>query len=184
MCCGGRWYDLYVNVKVWHHARMPVHAPVQAEPGLRRIHEVAAELGLTTRAIRYYEQFGLLSPVRSDGSYRLYDAADVERLRAIVALRDDAGFSLADIRELLSDEDAASQDRAAFLATADVDARRRLVRDAIGREERHLVLLRGKVERLAAMIEAAEQRRDRLGAKLAELAKLADLADLADLGDR
>ncbi|MGZ6259041.1 MAG: MerR family transcriptional regulator [Candidatus Limnocylindrales bacterium] len=137
---------------------------------MRRIHEVAAELGLTTRAIRYYEQFGLLSPVRSNGSYRLYDAADAERLRAIVALRDDAGFSLADIRELLSDEDAASQDRAAFLATADVDARRRLVRDAIGREERHLVLLRGKVERLAAMIEAAEQRRDRLTAKLAALA--------------
>jgi len=156
---------------------MTVHAPVQAEPGLRRIHEVAAELGLTTRAIRYYEQFGLLSPVRSDGSYRLYDATDVERLRAIVALRDDAGFSLADIRELLSDEDAASQDRAAFLATADVDARRRLVCDAIGREERTLVLLRGKVERLALRIEAAEQRRSRLGAKLAELADASEVAD-------
>ena len=98
----------------------------------------------------------------------------MERLRAIVALRDDAGFSLADIRELLSDEDAASQDRAAFLATADTDARRRLVRDAIGREERHLVLLRGKIERLAAMIEAAEQRRDRLTGKLAGLAEAAD----------
>lgn len=160
------WCDLYVNVKVWHHTPMSIHA----EPGRRRIHEVAAELGLTTRSIRYYEQVGLLCPVRSDGSYRLYDDGDVERLRAIVTLRDDAGFSLADIRELLSDEDAASQDRAAFRATPDVDARRRLVRDAIGREERHLVLLRGKVERLAAMIEATELRRARLAAKLAELA--------------
>ena len=65
------------------------------------------------------------------------------------------------------------QDRAAFRATPDVDARRRLVRDAIGREERHLVLLRGKVERLAAMIEATELRRARLAAKLAELAETA-----------
>jgi MerR family transcriptional regulator, repressor of the yfmOP operon len=157
---------------------MTIHAQVRVEPGRRRIHEIAAELGLTPRAIRYYEQVGLLRPERSDGSYRLYGPADVERLRAIVALRDDAGFSLADIRELLSDEDAASQDRAAFLATADTDARRRLVRDAIGREERHLVLLRGKVERLAAMIEATEERRARLGAKLTRLA-----ADTADPGD-
>ena len=156
---------------------MTIHAPVQIEPGRRRIHEIAAELGLTTRAIRYYEQVGLLSPARSDGSYRLYDAADVERLQAIVALRDDAGFSLADIRELLGDEDAASQDRAAFLATADAHERRRLIRDAIGREERHLALLRGKVERLAAMIEATEERRARLGAKLTRLA--ADGAELA-----
>ena len=82
---------------------------IHPEPGRRRIHEVAAELGLTTRSIRYYEQVGLLCPARSDGSYRLYDDGDVERLRAIVTMRDDAGFSLADIRELLSDEDAASR---------------------------------------------------------------------------
>jgi MerR family transcriptional regulator, repressor of the yfmOP operon len=170
-------YDLYVNVRVWDDTcdanrarrRVTATAPVAA-PERRRIHEIAAELGLTPRAIRYYEQVGLLCPARSDGSYRLYEAADVERLRAIVVLRDDAGFSLADIRELLTDEDAASQDRAAYLATADADERRRLVRDAVGREERHLVLLRGKVERLAAMIEAAETRRIRLAIKLTELA--------------
>ena len=39
------------------------------------------------------------------------------------------------------------------------------------------MLLRGKVERLAAMIEATEQRRTRLAAKLAELAMLAELAE-------
>ena len=56
------------------------------EHGLLRIQEVASELGLTTRSIRYYEEIGLLSPAaRSDGAYRLYDASDVERLRFIKA---------------------------------------------------------------------------------------------------
>ena len=51
---------------------------------LLRINEVAAETGLTTRAIRYYEEIGLLEPAaRSDGDYRLYDASDLERLRFI-----------------------------------------------------------------------------------------------------
>ena len=49
---------------------------------LLRIQEVAAELGLTTRSIRYYEEIGLLEPAaRSDGDYRLYDADDLDRLR-------------------------------------------------------------------------------------------------------
>ena len=54
---------------------------------LLRIQEVAAETGLTTRAIRYYEELGLLEPAaRSDGAYRLYDASDLERLRRIAAM--------------------------------------------------------------------------------------------------
>ena len=53
---------------------------------LLRINDVAEEVGLTTRAIRYYEEMGLLTPAaRSDGGYRLYDQTDIERLRAIRA---------------------------------------------------------------------------------------------------
>ena len=82
--------------------------PAAAAPArLLRIQEVAAEVGLTTRAVRYYEEVGLLRPAaRSDGDYRLYDASDLERLRFIKALRDDAGFSLAEIGQLLEDEAA------------------------------------------------------------------------------
>ena len=72
-----------------------------------RIQEVAAEIGLTPRSIRYYEEIGLLAPpARSEGDYRLYDSDDVERLRYIKGLRDDAGFSLAEIAQLLEDETA------------------------------------------------------------------------------
>ena len=87
---------------------------------LLRIAEVADEVGLTTRAIRYYEELGLLAPAaRSDGAYRLYDADDVARLRTIKGLRDDAGFSLAEIGQLMEDEAARARDRARFRATDD-----------------------------------------------------------------
>src|SRR5512135_3903644 len=82
----------------------PALAPAPADgaaappPRLLRIQEVAAEIGLTPRSIRYYEELGLLTPAaRSEGDYRLYDASDLERLRFIMGLRDDAGFSLAEI---------------------------------------------------------------------------------------
>jgi len=58
-----------------------------------RIQETADEVGLTTRSVRYYEEPGLLKPAaRSEGDYRLYDETDLERLRFIKGLRDDAGL--------------------------------------------------------------------------------------------
>ena len=60
----------------------------RAEGQLLKIQEVAAELGLTPRRIRYYEELGLLRPAaRSEGDYRLYDADDLERLSFIKGLR-------------------------------------------------------------------------------------------------
>ncbi|HSG86099.1 MAG TPA: MerR family transcriptional regulator, partial [Candidatus Limnocylindrales bacterium] len=80
---------------------MPPSTPADNDPpaenDLLHIREVAAETGLTARAIRYYEELGLLQPAaRSDGAYRLYDASDLERLNSIRRLRDDTGFSLAE----------------------------------------------------------------------------------------
>ena len=92
---------------------MSTRAPTPAtEPRLLRIQEVAAEVGLTTRSIRYYEEIGLLEPAaRSDGDYRLFDASDLERLRFIKSLRDDAGFSLAQVGQMLEDEAARARNR-------------------------------------------------------------------------
>src|ERR671931_2470052 len=92
----------------------------KATDRLLRIQEVAADVGLTPRSIRYYEEVGLLKPAaRSEGAYRLYDADDLERLRFIKGLRDDAGFSLAEIGQLLEDEDARTRNREPFRTTAD-----------------------------------------------------------------
>ena len=85
-------HNLYVNGKVWHTWRVtiarparpsqPTDRPSTSKPErLLRIQEVASELGLTARSIRYYEELGLLNPAaRSEGAYRLYDASDVDRL--------------------------------------------------------------------------------------------------------
>ncbi len=137
---------------------------------LLRIREVAAEVGTTTRAVRYYEEVGLLRPAaRSQGSYRLYDASDLERLRFIRGLRDDAGFSLAEIGRLLEDEEARAGARERFRVTDDPAERRALALDTLERTERRIATLRDKAGRIDAMIAEAEDRRAHLLEHLAEL---------------
>ena len=139
-------------------------------PRLLRINEVAAETGLTTRAIRYYEEIGLLEPAaRSDGDYRLYDASDLERLAFIRSLRDDAGFSLAQIGQLLEDERARERNRERFRQTGDPDERRSLILDARARVDNQIEILEAKAARLATRITEARERRRHLDAHLAEL---------------
>ena len=137
---------------------------------LLRIQEVAAETGLTTRAIRYYEEIGLLEPAaRSDGAYRLFDDSDLQRLRFIKELRDDAGFSLSQIGQLLEDEAARERNRERLRTTTDPDERRALVVEARDRVERQIATLREKRDRLESMLEAAEDRRAHLDSHLREL---------------
>ena len=145
-------------------------APPTIEPDLLRIQEVAAETGLTTRTIRYYEELGLLKPAaRSEGSYRLFDPDDLERLRFIKGLRDDAGFSLAEIGQLLEDDLARVRNRSRFRSTTDRAERRAILEDAMGRVDRQIGTLRTKIDRLEAMIAEAHARRAHLEDHLAEL---------------
>jgi DNA-binding transcriptional MerR regulator len=137
---------------------------------LLRIHEAAAEVGLTPRSVRYYEEIGLLTPAaRSEGDYRLYDDTDLERLRFIKGLRDDAGFSLAEIARLLEDEAARERGHAAFHATTDPAERARILRDRLVRYDHQIEMLRTKIDRLEAMVDEAEARRTRTIARLDEL---------------
>lgn len=68
------------------------------------IAELAREFGVTTRAIRFYEDKGLLSPDR-DGQRRIYGARDHVRLRLIMRGKR-LGFSLDEIREMIDLYDA------------------------------------------------------------------------------
>ncbi len=131
---------------------------------------MAVATGLTPRSIRYYEEMGLLRPAaRSQGDYRLYDASDLERLRSIRELRDDAGFSLAEIGVLLEDEDVRIRDRERFRASADSAEKRAIVRGLVDRMDRQIATLEAKADRLRAMIAGAEARREHLRAHLAEI---------------
>jgi len=74
------------------------------------ITDLAKEFGVTTRAIRHYEDEGLLNP-RREGSNRLFSNRD--RVRLKLALRGKRlGFSLAEIRELFDLYDNARDERA------------------------------------------------------------------------
>jgi MerR family copper efflux transcriptional regulator len=127
-------------------------------------------VNLTARSIRYYEELGLLEPAaRSEGAYRLYDADDIERLRFIKGLRDDAGFSLAEVGQLLEDEAARNRNRERFRATDDPTERRAILVDAVERVDRQIASLRRKVDRLEAMIGEASTRRAHLEGHRAEI---------------
>jgi DNA-binding transcriptional MerR regulator len=70
------------------------------------IGDLAARAGLSAKAIRFYEQAGLLlPPPRTPGGYRDYPPAAVDRL-AFVRHAQAAGFTLAEIRDVLAIRDS------------------------------------------------------------------------------
>ncbi len=85
------------------------------------IGELAAELGLTTRAIRFYEARGLIAPMRR-GVARCYSRRDRGRMLLILRGKN-LGFTLDDIKEYLELYDADPAHRAQLqLLAAKVDA--------------------------------------------------------------
>ena len=67
-----------------------------------RIEEVAKKTSMTKRALRYYEELGLVSPSgRTDSGYRMYTDADVEQILHVKDIRDLLGASLAEIKEMM-----------------------------------------------------------------------------------
>src|ERR1700744_3911754 len=61
--------------------------------------ECASRTGLTVRALRVYEEFGLIAPRRSAGGWRQYGPHDLMKLNTIALLKT-AGLSLAEIGEV------------------------------------------------------------------------------------
>jgi DNA-binding transcriptional MerR regulator len=66
-----------------------------------RIGDVAARSGVSAKALRYYEEIGLVTPRdRTSSGYRLYDDAVLDRLAFIRACQA-LGFSLGEIRSIV-----------------------------------------------------------------------------------
>jgi len=101
-----------------------------------QIGELSRRTGCNIETIRYYERIALLPvPVRSAGRYRVYDTADVRRLAFIRRARE-LGFTLDDVRTLLS------------LSTNDNQGACANVRELA---ESHLAEVRAKIADLRAM---------------------------------
>ena len=105
------------------------------------IQEVAKVAGTTPRALRHYEQLGLLAPSRSSGNgYRRYDAASLVRLQRILLLRQ-LGLGLPQIAEVLAADTTEEQALAGHLAWLQDDLARRSRQ--IAAVERTLEAVRG-----------------------------------------
>jgi DNA-binding transcriptional MerR regulator len=77
-----------------------------------QIGELARQAGLSVRAIRYYEELGLIRPEkRSRGGFRLYGQEIHKRLSVIGFLKE-MGLSLTEIRQILLAKKPAGGDRA------------------------------------------------------------------------
>lgn len=83
-------HQVYVNVNVIYTAAMETTYTIR---------DLASEFGVTTRTIRFYEEKGLLEPLR-EGQRRLYGVADRTKLRLILRGRR-LGFSLDESAEII-----------------------------------------------------------------------------------
>lgn len=103
--------------------------------------------GVGVETVRYYQRRGLLAEPARAGSVRRYDGQDARRLRFIRAAQE-AGFTLAEIGELLALDAGEDRARARELARARIDA--------IDVQVAKLTAARAALEGLAARCAAGE----------------------------
>jgi MerR family transcriptional regulator, heat shock protein HspR len=88
-------------------------------------------LGMHPQTLRKYERLGLVQPTRTVGSMRVYSREELERLKLIKRLVDDAGINLAGVQRLLSIAEVVQRIRPLMRddSISARDARRRLTQE-------------------------------------------------------
>jgi MerR family transcriptional regulator/heat shock protein HspR len=71
-------------------------------PELLLISTAAERLDMHPQTLRKYERLGLVQPHRTLGSMRVYTQEEIDRIRLIKTLVDEAGINLAGVQRLLS----------------------------------------------------------------------------------
>lgn len=140
----------------------PAPADDLTEPKYQ-IGEVASRTGVTQRALRFYEEKGLLQPPeRMEGGFRRYSEDDVTRIEFVKKLQDLLGFTLSEIKEMVEAEELRQQVLASRQLDPNPGLPARLVRagrilDAL---QRQLDVVDRKAD---ALIEMRSELRDRIG---------------------
>ena len=97
------------------------------EHDLYFISMAARLLDMHPQTLRKYERLGLVSPTRTVGSMRVYSRDELDRLRLIKHLVDEAGVNLAGVQRLLDIAEAVQRLRPLMLESAKrPDNRRRM----------------------------------------------------------
>jgi DNA-binding transcriptional MerR regulator len=107
-------------------------APAQDTP-LLGIGAAAARAGVSERALRYYQQIGLITPCAcTPGGTRRYSEDDLARVARIRQLQVLLGFNLDEIAVILRSEDRMAENKRTFHHEHTSDAKRReLVRESL-----------------------------------------------------
>ena len=109
--------------------------PAAGEP-LLGIGAAAARAGVSERALRYYQQLGLLVPACTPGGLRRYSEEDLARVARIRELQALLGLNLDEIAVVLRNEDRLAQIRLSYHDERTSDSqRRRLARECLTLQE-------------------------------------------------
>ena len=137
---------------------------------LLRIGEAAEQAGVSNRTLRYYEELGLLRPAgHSAGGARRYSDDDVARLRRLRELQELLGFDLGESRDILRNEDQLAELRNEFQAGVSPERHRQILAEAMEINDRMRSMVRGKQERLQAMMQELDTKARRYRARAKEL---------------
>jgi DNA-binding transcriptional MerR regulator len=150
------------------HADPPDVAASQ-EPRLR-IGEVAKQIGVTPRTLRYWEEIGLLKPCADRGSgERRYSPAERERIAHIRELQGLLGLSLAEIQVVLASEDTLERARLAARADAPTPKRLRLLAEAIDANKKLVERITERLVRIGEFRDECVARGERMATRRDEL---------------
>lgn len=106
------------------------------------VQKLAAIAGISARAIRFYDEIGLLKPARiSSAGYRIYGAEEIDRLQQILFFRE-LDVPLDQIGAIMNDP-AFSRKQALLSHRENLMARRRQLDILINNVERSLVAFEG-----------------------------------------
>lgn len=130
------------------------------------IGEAARRAGVSTRALRYYEEMGLVRPAtHSVGGHRQYGDDELARVRRIRELQDLMGFNLSEIAEVVAHEDRLDSLREQYHRDDDPDRRMRIADEAVAvmadldrqvaAKQRRLTQFRREIAERRARAEAA-----------------------------
>lgn len=135
-----------------------------SDGNLLGIGDAAARSGVSERALRYWQQLGLITPTgTTPGGLRRYSEVDMARVARLRELQELLGFGLDEIREVFDNEDRLERLRAEYHAE-DTDAARR--RELIAEGLRVRAGLRStvvtKIEALQHFLGQLDAERERL----------------------
>jgi MerR family transcriptional regulator, repressor of the yfmOP operon len=142
--------------------------PVEEQEQLLGIGAAALRAGVSERALRYYQELGLMTPSGcTPGGMRRYSDADLARVARIRELQTLLGLNLDEIAAVLRNEDRSAELKAVFLdEKTSAEERRAIATESLSMVLELRATVEGKQVALTAFLEDLDARLARIRAVL------------------